>query len=310
MSRRDVVGSSSIACALACAGCTLYSIPTPEPPGHLASCPSAEIEIHGHRGAFGDLPPGNTARSFLLASRQGATAWEADVRLTKDGALVLHHDAQLSAACVWPPHREKPATRRIREISSGELALSDCHPAIAGVQPPAPLSWLLGEASQRKLGLNLELKPAGSTIAQKLAGALFEAHRRCAGCFEDRLTVQSFRWEQLQQMDDLVRDLRAEDTTFDVRLSLLSADPELKQLEQASAFVDVLSPDHRVFPLNKAQLRQVQSQGLLVIPWTVNDPQRIHQLLRWGVDGIISDHPGRVRGLRDQMAEELAHVIR
>ena len=35
--------------------------------------------------------------------------------------------------------------------------------------------------------------------------------------------------------------------------------------------------------------------GLKVIPWTVNEPERIDRLIAWGVDGLISDHPLRVR---------------
>ena len=32
-----------------------------------------------------------------------------------------------------------------------------------------------------------------------------------------------------------------------------------------------------------------------MIPWTVNAPADIDRLIGWGVDGIISDYPNRVR---------------
>jgi glycerophosphoryl diester phosphodiesterase len=36
-----------------------------------------------------------------------------------------------------------------------------------------------------------------------------------------------------------------------------------------------------------------------VLPWTVNDPPDMERLIDWGVDGIITDYPDR---LRDVMA--------
>ena len=43
------------------------------------------------------------------------------------------------------------------------------------------------------------------------------------------------------------------------------------------------------------RLKGAQQLGLKVIPWTVNAPADIDRLIGWGVDGIISDYPNRVR---------------
>ena len=45
----------------------------------------------------------------------------------------------------------------------------------------------------------------------------------------------------------------------------------------------------------QAQLAEAHALGLKVIPWTVNESERIDRLIGWGVDGLISDHPLRVR---------------
>ena len=37
------------------------------------------------------------------------------------------------------------------------------------------------------------------------------------------------------------------------------------------------------------------AQGLLVTPWTVNEPADMTRLVGWGVDGIITDYPDRLR---------------
>src|SRR5204862_7422311 len=50
--------------------------------------------VIAHRGASG-VAPENTLPAFELALRQGADALELDVRLTRDGAAVVIHDATL-----------------------------------------------------------------------------------------------------------------------------------------------------------------------------------------------------------------------
>ncbi len=50
--------------------------------------------IIAHRGASGGAPE-NTLEAFELAAREGATAFELDVRLSRDGAPVVIHDDTL-----------------------------------------------------------------------------------------------------------------------------------------------------------------------------------------------------------------------
>ena len=48
-----------------------------------------------HRGASAQMVQ-NTLPSFALAREEGATYYELDVHLTKDGFLVVHHDYTLA----------------------------------------------------------------------------------------------------------------------------------------------------------------------------------------------------------------------
>jgi glycerophosphoryl diester phosphodiesterase len=46
--------------------------------------------------------------------------------------------------------------------------------------------------------------------------------------------------------------------------------------------------------LDETQVRQLQTAGVRVIPWTVNHPDDWQRLLDWGVDGITTDYPDRL----------------
>ncbi len=47
--------------------------------------------------------------------------------------------------------------------------------------------------------------------------------------------------------------------------------------------------------LTQANLAEAKGLGLTVVPWTVNEPKDAERLLTWGVDGLISDYPDRMR---------------
>jgi len=56
---------------------------------------------------------------------------------------------------------------------------------------------------------------------------------------------------------------------------------------------DVLSPYHA--EVTKEMLKEAHALGMRVVPFTVNDPARMRELLRMGVDGMITDRPATLR---------------
>jgi glycerophosphoryl diester phosphodiesterase len=49
--------------------------------------------------------------------------------------------------------------------------------------------------------------------------------------------------------------------------------------------------------LNPDAVAEAHALGLAVIPWTVNDPEDMERALALGIDGLITDHPDRLRGV-------------
>jgi glycerophosphoryl diester phosphodiesterase len=56
----------------------------------------------------------------------------------------------------------------------------------------------------------------------------------------------------------------------------------------------ILSPDHR-WLASEDQVKQLHRAGFKVVPWTVNEVERMTTLVAWGVDGIITDRPDLLR---------------
>jgi len=80
--------------ALVACGPAATTVPPTPPPTVPAAAAPPGLEIHGHRGARGRFPE-NTIEGHL-AALPDVTVLETDLLLTKDGAVVLHHDTVLN----------------------------------------------------------------------------------------------------------------------------------------------------------------------------------------------------------------------
>ncbi len=57
--------------------------------------------------------------------------------------------------------------------------------------------------------------------------------------------------------------------------------------------------------VNADNVREAQAIGLKVIPWTINNLDDMRRLMDWGVDGLITDYPDRLRALMQERAMPL-----
>jgi glycerophosphoryl diester phosphodiesterase len=70
----------------------------------------------------------------------------------------------------------------------------------------------------------------------------------------------------------------------------------------AETSASIWSPDYRTLTAEK--LAAAHEAGLLVVPWTVDEPGDMEKLIELGVDGLITDYPDRLaeilaeRGIR------------
>ena len=215
--------------------------------------------VTSHRGA-GFLEPENTLRAIRRAIELGADQVEIDVHLTRDGRLVLMHDATVD--------RTTNGAGIIAGLSLDEIRLLD-----AGLGERVPTLEEALELANGKITSQIELKGSGTafTVVQALT---------TMGC-ADKVVLTSFLHTQLQ-------DVRRLDKNIAIGALWGRLPPDVvvrsRQLEAQAMHIW-----HEF--IDGALVRDAHAQGLLVRAWNANTEEEMRRLIDLGVDAIGSDRP-------------------
>lgn len=220
--------------------------------------------MFAHRGGAA-LAPENTIAAFDNAQALGADGIEIDVRLSRDGAVVVHHDPTLE--------RTTALRGAVADRATGELEA-------AGV--PTLARVLARYADARVI---IELKVNSGELARRVV-----ADVRAAGAGE-RVCVGSFWLDVLRTVRTLDPGLATSAAREEVRWALYrswcrwpSRAPPYSgyQIPERAGATRMVSPRF---------IREAHRAGLGVQVWTVDDPIDARRLLDWGVDALITDRP-------------------
>jgi glycerophosphoryl diester phosphodiesterase len=282
------------------------------------------FDLQGHRGARG-LFPENTLEGFRTALGVGLDTFELDVGLTADGVVVVHHDPAPHPDIARDPDGAwlKAPAPKLRDLPYADLARYDIgrlrpgsgyaarYPAQRphdGARIPRLADVLAIDPTVR---FNIEMKtdprhPDRSADPVALAEAVLQAVD-AAGVL-DRVMVESFDWRGPRHLRRIRPDLRlawltSAETVSDAAQwwdgphpsDFGGSVPRAVAAEAAGRTTpDIWAPEQ--VDLTADTVRQAHACGLGVVPWTVNQPARMRQLIAWGVDGLITDRPdlGRV----------------
>jgi glycerophosphoryl diester phosphodiesterase len=242
----------------------------------------ASMTVVGHRGAPAELPE-STLSGFAVAL-ESAELVELDVRATKDGVLVVHHDAVTRDGT-----RIRDATfATLRTVDVGAVQ-RDLHPkqrALPGAQIPTLdeiLALVRTTANTSKARIIVELKaddaPAPAVLAELVVATLDRSHARA------RVIVESFDPALVRAMKerapDVARGLLC--VTCDARALLIAQDLAAR----------IVSPAHD--RIDRAFVDAAHARDLRVVAWTANDAASWQRLRALDVDAIITDDPRALR---------------
>lgn len=220
--------------------------------------------VFAHRGGA-LLAPENTIAAFDNGLSLGADGIELDVRLSRDGTAVVHHDATLD--------RTTQLHGPVGARSTDELAAANI-PTLRSVLARYPNTRVIVEIKERSLAL---------------ARAVIEDIR--AGAAVNRVCIGAFSRKPLREVRRLEPALATSAAREEVRWALYRSwcgwpvrnTPYVGyQIPEVAGTTRVVSPRF---------VDYAHRAGLGVQVWTVNSEIDAEKLLRWGVDALITDRP-------------------
>jgi glycerophosphoryl diester phosphodiesterase len=287
------------------------------------------FDLQGHRGARG-LAPENTLVAFARALTLGVSTLELDLAITRDGVVVVSHDPLLNPDLTRGPDgrwidAHGPSFRsltfeEVRRLDVGRLRPGTGYAAQFPEQVPADgarvptlaeVYALARKAGNAEVRFNIETKldpgrPDLTPPPEPFVDTVLKIVREAQAV--PRTTLQSFDWRTLQYAQRVAPDLETvyltEQQGGQFRMGRPGEFPWLAGFNLADQGGSVprlvraaggrtWSPLFR--DLTPDLVAEAHRLGLRVIPWTVNRPLDMEEMIEWGVDGLITDRPDLAR---------------
>jgi len=239
--------------------------------------------IYAHRGGAA-LRPENTIEAFDHGLALGADGLEFDVRLTRDGAVIVHHDDTLDRTTNGHGAVATCTTADVTRLDAGYWFPEGGGFPFRGCGLCIPL---LRDVLARYPGVPLviELKQNLPELARRTLDEV-----RSAGAV-DRVALGSFGWRVLhaarQYEPAIATGASREETRWALYRSwigwpLRSTPYREFQVPEFSGRTTIISPRF---------VRHAHRAGLPVKAWTVNRAEDMRRLIGMGVDAIMTDRP-------------------
>ena len=241
--------------------------------------------VYAHRGAAAEEPE-NTLPSFRRALELGADALETDVHLTADGEIVAIHDPDGA--------RTTGVARAVDAVTLAELEQWDAGYAFAdatGARPFVGRGYRIPTLEQ----LLVELPPVRLNIDLKsedprLVTRFLEVVRRHDA--EARVVAASFHGSVLAHLRG--RGWRGQSSLAQREFITFWLLPSWLGIRPAATRAQIPTHAGPLAFANRCTLRKLRRLGLEVDYWTINEPEQARRLVALGVDGIMTDDPGRI----------------
>ena len=300
------------------------------------------FDLQGHRGARG-LMPENTLPGFATALAIGVTTLELDLAVTRDLQMVVSHNPRFEPELArhadgkWlrqsSPSIHSMTLQEVKSYDVGRLnpthKYSRRYPrqrGVDGISVPTlgEVFELANKSGNQSVGFNIEIKinpqePQLTLSPEEFVAAVIKVVRSYK--MEQRVSLQSFDWRSLREVQTLAPDMATSYLTADQRWlsNLQTGKPgpspwldglDVDDFEGSAARAikaaggDIWSSYHGEVDADSIKL--AHQLGLKVNVWTVNEISRMRALIAMGVDGIITDYPDQLRRVVEDLGLPVA----
>ena len=242
-----------------------------------------ELKLAAEKGNI--MPQENTIEAFLKGFELGAELVEMDIRRTRDGVLVVYHDADVDGmrirGAVWEDVEE-----RVQAAGGTVERLDKVLKALEG-----------------RVRLDVELKEAG--YEEEVVGMIlqyFEPENFIVKSFLDRV-VMKIKERFPTVTCGLLLGIGHRDSLMNLRgikFVVQKMTEYYPWFRLRNCRADFVAPNWRLcaFGLHKT----AQKRGIPVLVWTLNNEERIKKfMLSYAVNGIITDRPDLALKIRNNL---------
>ena len=290
------------------------------------------IKIYGHRGARGDLPE-NTLESFKYLFDNAINAYETDILISKDLIPVITHDFRLDPSFTKDEKGNwiKDENVKIFDLTYDEISKFDVgslnkltrygrrfvNQRSLENQKIPKLSELLELSSKnvlQNLLINLEIKstpdeknltPDPKDLVQIVLNEINNSN------LKEKIIISSFDWRILREVKKQSPEIPRAYLTFQqekgmkIKKTIYSKSPWIDHIPLTIVYdlpkiIKELggSAWHPYYKdINKKAVKDAHDNNLPVNVWTVNDEDDMLKMIEYGVDGIMTDYPLRLKNL-------------
>ncbi|KAK5628812.1 hypothetical protein RRF57_004527 [Xylaria bambusicola] len=252
---------------------------------HYSSNPGSSPQAVGHRG-YSAAYPENTMAAFRSAVDIGADALETDLRLSKDGIVVLSHDPSLKrcfgdarkvAECNWD---ELSKLRTLREPRQPMPRLLDLLEYLA--QPEQERIWVL-----------FDIKPGDNMneLVSRIAHTI-ESVPTTGRPWNDRIMLGPWTAE-------CVASCLRHFPVFPIALIAVSPSYTTAMLQVPNLNFNLLN---YTFATSRGSrfMREAKQHGRFILSWTNNEAEWMARSLSGEVDAVITDDLKKFLEIRGQ----------